>query len=121
MGDITPRLRESTHFSKLDVKLGYWNIKLAERSMPLSIFIHIQKGRYKFLRMPFGLNMSQNMFWKKIYKTYENGKGANGIADDIQVYCSDNMHNLHLHKAEERTERAGVKLKFDLHFQVKVS
>ena len=37
-------------------------------------------------------------------------KGAVGIADDIQVFGSDQTHDLHLHEAMERTRKAGIKL-----------
>ena len=36
-----------------------------------------------------------------------------GIADDIQVFRTDDKHDLHLHKAMERTRKAGIKLNYD--------
>ena len=36
-----------------------------------------------------------------------------GIADDIQVFGSDQTHDLHLHEAMERTRKAGIKLNYD--------
>ena len=46
--------------------------------------------------------MSQDIFQKKIDQTYEKCKGAVRIADDIQVFGSDQTHDLHLHGAIER-------------------
>ena len=63
--------------------------------------------------MPFGLRMSQDIFQKKIDQTYEKCKGGVGIADDIQVFGSDQTHDLHLHEAIERTRKAGIKLNYD--------
>ena len=57
--------------------------------------------------------MSQDVFQKKIDQTYEKCKGAVGIADDIQVFGSDQTHDLHLHEAMERTRKAGIKLNYD--------
>ena len=74
LDDITPRLHGSTLFSKLDAKQGYWNVKLDEESTLLTTF-NTHKGRYKFLHMPFGLKMSQDVFQKKIDQTYEKCKG----------------------------------------------
>ena len=111
MDDITPRLHGSTLFSKLDAKQGYWNVKLDEEATLLTTF-NTHKGRYKFLCMPFGLKMSQDIF-QKIDQTYEKCKGAVGIADDIQVFGSDQTHDLHLHEAMERTRKAGIKLNYD--------
>ena len=57
--------------------------------------------------------MSQDVFQKKIDQTYEKCKGAVGIADDIQVFGSDQTHDLHLHEAMERTRKAGIKPSYD--------
>ena len=95
----------------MDAKQGYWNVKLDEESTLLTTF-NTYKGRYKFLHMPFGLKMSQDIFQKKIDQTYEKCKGAVGIADDIQVFGSDQTYNLHLHEAMERTRKADIKLNY---------
>ena len=71
-------------------------------------------GRYRFLRMPFGLRMSQDVFQQKIDETYRNCAGTVGIADDIQVYgTSEHDHDIHLHEAMERTRKSGIKLNAD--------
>ena len=57
--------------------------------------------------------MSQDIFQKKIDQTYEKCKRAVGIVDDIQVFGSDQTHDLHLHEAMERTRKAGIKLNYD--------
>ena len=111
LDDRTPRLHGCTLFSKLDALHGYWNIKLDEDSILLTTF-NTHKGRYKFLRMLFGLQMSQDIFKKKIDKTYEKCTGAVGIADDIQVFGNDKTHDLHLHEAMEKTRRVGIKLDY---------
>ena len=63
--------------------------------------------------MPFGLKMLQDIFQKKIDQTYEKCKVAVGIVDDIQIFSSDQTHDLHLHKAMERTRKEGIKLNYD--------
>ena len=68
-------------------------------------------GRYRFLRMPFGLRMSQDIFQFKIDETYRDCQGAIGIVDDVTVYGkSDKEHDLHLHETMERTRKACIKL-----------
>ena len=62
--------------------------------------------------MPFGLKMLQDIF-QKIDQTYEKCKGAVGIAVYIQVFGSDQSHDLHLHETMERTRKAGIKLNYD--------
>ena len=67
---ITPKLCGFTLFSKLDAKQRYWNVKLDAASSFMTNF-YTPFGRYKFLRMPFGLRMSQDFFQRKVYPTYE--------------------------------------------------
>ena len=108
--EITPKLAGAKLFSKLDARNGYWNVKLDEESSYLTTF-NTPNGRYRFLRMPFGLRMSQDVFQFKIDETYRNCPGAAGIADDITVHGKDaTQHDLHLHDAMERTRKAGIKL-----------
>ena len=57
--------------------------------------------------------MSQDGFQKKIDQAFENCKGAVGIADDIQVFGTEDNHDLDLHEAMERTRKAGIKLNYD--------
>ena len=110
--EITPRLTGSTTFTKLDAKQGYWNIRLDEESSYLTTF-NTPNGRYRFLRMPFGLRMSQDVFQLKIDETYRNCKGAVGIADDVQVFGTEGTHDTNLHEAMERTRQAGLKLNYE--------
>ena len=74
---------------------------------------HIPFGRYKFLRMPFGLMMSQDIFQQNIDQMYENCKGAIGITDDVQVFGNGRTHDRNLHEAMECTRKAGIKRNFD--------
>ena len=108
--EITPKLAGAKLFSKLDARNGYWNVKLDEESSYLTIF-NTPFGRYRFLRMSFGLRMSQDIFQFKIDETYRDCQGAIGIADDVAVYGkNDKEHDLHLQETMERTRKAGNKL-----------
>ena len=108
--EITPKLAGAKLFSKLDARNGYWNVKLDEESSYLTTF-NTPLGRYRFLRMPFGLRMSQDIFQFKIDETYRDCQGAIGIADDVTVYGkNDREHDIHLHETMERTRKAGIKL-----------
>ena len=105
--DLIPELAGSDTFTKLDAKDGYWHVKLNEKSSFLTTF-NTPFGRYRYLRMPFGLRMSQDVFQRKIDEIYGPCTGAIGIADDVTVHGKgDKDHDLHLHEAMERT-RQGV-------------
>ncbi len=59
--DIAARIHGHTRFSKLDARCGYWMLALDEQSSELTTF-NTPFGRYKYKRLPFGLNCSQDIF-----------------------------------------------------------
>ena len=83
--ETLPKLTGAKYFSIVDAKCGNWNVELDEQSSFFTIF-NSPFGRYRFLRMPFGLKMSQDVFQAKIDQTFEGCEGVIGIADDIVVY-----------------------------------
>lgn len=46
-------------------------------------------GRYRFLRLPFGINSAQDKFQRRVNETYEGLKGVAAIVDDILVFGRD--------------------------------
>ena len=52
--DILDRLAGSVWFSCLDLKSGYWQVKVHENSIPITAF-RTPDGHFEFLRLPFGL------------------------------------------------------------------
>ena len=58
--EITPKLAGAKLLSKPDTHNGYRNVKLEEESSYLTTF-NTPFGRYRFLRMLFGLQMSQDI------------------------------------------------------------
>ena len=55
---ISTRPADTTHFTKLDPKKGYWQIPLDEESAKL-LTMNTPFGRYKFFRLPFGIHSEQ--------------------------------------------------------------
>ena len=111
--DIVPELAGSNMFTKLDAKDGYWHVKLDRESSLLTTF-NTPFGRYRYLRMPFGLKMSQDVFQKKMDEVYSSCSGVIGIADDLTVHGNGNdEHDLRLHQVMERTRQANIGLNYD--------
>jgi len=67
--DILPKLNGAKCFSILDARSGYWNIKLTKESSLLTTF-NSPFGRYRKLRLPFGLVCAQDIFQRKVDETF---------------------------------------------------
>lgn len=108
LGEIFHKLSGAKHFTKLDVKHGYWAIHLDEQSILLTCF-NTSFGRYKYLRYPFGLKMSQDIFQQEMGKILEGCEGATGISDDICIYDSTiEKHNRDLRRTMDIVRRYGL-------------
>ena len=100
----TPTLEEITHklagsmiFSKLDARHGYWSVQLDDESKRLTTF-NSPFGRYCFRRLPFGLNLSQDVFQERMDCILEKCLGTISIADDVGVFGkTEAEHDKHLH------------------------
>ena len=82
--EILPKFHGKQYFSVVDTKKGYWHVEQDEESSLLCTF-NTSFGRYKFNRLPFGVRVSQDVFQKKLDRTYEGIANVTGIADDIIV------------------------------------
>lgn len=82
---MTFYLAKARVFSKFDLKNGYWHCELDDKSSLLTTF-QTPLGRYRWLRLPFGLKVSSEIFQKKINTALECLRGVVCVADDILVY-----------------------------------
>ena len=111
--DIVPELNGSDLFTKLDLKDGYWHIKLTKAASYLTTF-STPFGKYRYNRLPFGLCVSQDVFQRKVDETYGSCEGAIGISDDITCHGKgDGQHDPRLHNVMEQTRKANLCLNYD--------
>ena len=65
-------------------KKGYWHVELDYESSVLCTF-NSPFGRYRFKRLSFGVNISQDVFQHKLDEVFKNIPNVGGIADDILI------------------------------------
>ncbi|KAL7868423.1 hypothetical protein SRHO_G00098070 [Serrasalmus rhombeus] len=111
--DVRSKLAGKSIFSILDEKDGYWQIKLDEPSSKLCTF-NTPCGRFRFLRLPFRIKSSSEVFQQKNCETFGDIPGVHVIADDMIIAASSEQeHDVILHKVMERAKIANVKFNKD--------
>ena len=102
------------HFSCMDLKSGFWQVKMDEESRQYTAFTVGSMGVYEFLRMPYSLcnasatfqHLMQNCLGE-LYLMY-----ALIYLDDVIVYSkTEEEHLVRLHAVLERFMENGLKLK----------
>ena len=73
----------------MDVTTGFWHVKLEEESSYLTTF-NTPFGKYRWVRMPFGLCSAPEVFQRKINSLIEGLTGIEVIADDFLIYGCGN-------------------------------
>ena len=106
--EITNRFSGAKLFSKLDARHGYWSVKLDEESSRLTTF-NSPFGRFRFTRLPFGLNVSQDIFQKHMDDILSQCPGTLGITDDVVVYGKDEAeHDRNLRHLMDVARKMGL-------------
>ena len=108
--DILSQMAGAKYFSKLDASSGYWQLKFDEQSSKLLAF-HTPFGRYKFKRLPFGVNCASEIFQAEVTEILEGLEGCANAQDDIVVWgdTKDN-HDRRLKNVLSRIRFSGYKL-----------
>ena len=116
LDEILPTLVNAKIFSVLDAKDGFHQVKLDESSSYLTTF-WTPFGRYRYLRMPFGISSAPEVYQRRMHDIIQGLPGVEVIADDILVYgkgstkeeyIQDHDHNLT--KLLERARAVNLKL-----------
>lgn len=111
--DVITKLAGARYFSVLDARSGYWTIKLSHESSLLTTFNTVF-GRYRFLRLPFGIISAQDEFQRRVDETYEGLTGVAAIVDDVLVFGKTRQdHDRNLRAMLQRTKERGVRLNPD--------
>lgn len=68
--EVATRMLSAIVFSVLDTKNSFWEISLDHKSSMLTTF-STSFGRYRFLRMPFGLNLASEVFQRSVEQIFD--------------------------------------------------
>jgi hypothetical protein len=108
--DIMTRLTGAQIFSILDASTGFWQIQLDEASASLCVF-NTPYGRYRFERLPFGLNIGSEAFHQRAVQIFDGLEGVETYIDDVLVWgTTQEEHDQRLRKVLERCEQEKLKL-----------
>ena len=89
--DVATRLHGAKVFTKLDVRNGFWHVKLDDASSYLTTF-NTPFGRYRWMRMPFGIRSAPEIFQRKMHELIEGMPHVEVVADDFVVVGYGETH-----------------------------
>lgn len=108
--ELVSKLDKAQYFSILDANNGFWQVPLDKQSSDLCTF-NTPFGRYKFMRLPFGIHSASEVFHKRMSELLENVDGAVCYIDDILVYGkSREEHDARLRQVLEIARAKNIKL-----------
>jgi hypothetical protein len=119
LDEMLPELSKAKVFSSVDAKKGFWQCRLTEESSKLTTF-WTPFARYRWLRLPFGLCSSPEIFQQQLTSLLKDLKGIEIIADDILIYgVGETMeeavvdHNIKFENLLKRLREINCKLNKD--------
>lgn len=111
LDEFMAKMNGAQVFSKLDAFSGFWQITLDDESSDLCTF-STPWGRYRFLRLPFGICSAPEIFHKRFKNIFFDVEGVDTYIDDLIVWGKNQEeHDSRLISVLERARRVNLKFK----------
>ena len=108
--DVTARMPNAKVFSKFDATSGYWQLKLTDENFLLTTF-NTPFGRYKYVRLPFGINSAGEIWQRAMIEEFGDIEGVEIVVDDFLIWGENvAQHDETLEKFLNRVRQVGLKL-----------
>lgn len=107
--EVSSKLAGATIFSTLDATSGFYQIPLDDESSKLCTF-GTPYGRYKFLRLPYGIKCAPEIFQERFKSIFDKIEGSDIYIDDLIIWGRNKQeHDLRLKKVLDTARENNVK------------
>lgn len=107
--EVAVKMKGATVFSVLDAKASFWQIPLDHESSLLTTF-STPSGRYRFLRMPYGISSASDVFQRTMEQLFGD-LPCEIIVDDILIGGRNKKeHDRNLRLVLDRAREIGLRL-----------
>jgi hypothetical protein len=108
--EILSAVGQSKFYSALDATSGFHQIMLDDESSKLTAFL-TPFGRFRYLRLPFGICSSPEVFHKTMVDHFSDIEGVEIYIDDFLVHApTQELHDKRLRQVLQRCREVGLKL-----------
>ena len=107
--EVLEGVGKASFISKLDLSKGYYQIKMKDSDVEKTAFI-CHRGKYEFLRMPFGVKNAPAVFQELMQALLDSHKQfSTPYMDDVIIFSKSwNDHVEHIRKVLETLRQAGL-------------
>ena len=110
---VAAQVKSAKVYSVLDARNGFWQKKLSKDCQNYTTF-NTPFGRFKYLRLPFGISSSPEVWQRTVSQIFENVEGCEVIADDILVWGSNQQeHDKRLRNVLDIARQVNLRLNRD--------
>jgi len=106
--EVLEGVGQATFISKLDLTKGYYQVQVAPEDVEKTAFV-CHRGRFEFLRMPFGVKNAPACFQEVMQGIFEGNETCTPYMDDLIIFSNTwGEHLQHIEQVLHTLERAGL-------------